>query len=116
MPEPAARAGVITSRAYRCLASSIVASWRSCLEPKWANSPLLLMASSVASRPMLRPFRPSTEARSAAVRRIVVLVLARWLVARGRIVVLYSTNDRASFSCVVGITHAVREALGYAVR
>ena len=49
-------------------AASIVASWSSSLEPKWANSPLLLMSSSVASRPIVSPPRPSTEARSTAVR------------------------------------------------
>src|SRR5580658_4624459 len=112
MPEPAARAGAITSRVYRCLASSIVDSCRSCLEPKWANSPLLLMASSVASRPMLRPSRPSIEARSAAVCRIAVLVLAPLLVARRGISTLYSTNDRATLTRVAGIGRGPTEGAG----
>src|ERR1700722_9388934 len=90
----------------------MVASCSSSLEPKWANSPLLLIASSVASRPMLRPSRPSTEARPAAVRRIVVRVLAPWLVARGGISALYSTNDRATVNRVAGIGPALRKGRG----
>src|ERR1700722_12897266 len=112
MPEPAARAGVITSRAYRCRASSMVASCSSSLEPKWANSPLLLMASSVASRPMLRPSRPSTEARPAAARRIVVRVRAPRLLGSGGIGPLYSTNDRANFSYLVGARPTLRKERG----
>jgi hypothetical protein len=87
----------------------------------------LLMASSVASRPMLRPSRPSTDARSAAVCRIAVLVLAPLLVARGDIGTLYSTivrasldhistNDRASVDRVAVIRHGPREGAGYGVR
>src|ERR1700728_3011035 len=90
----------------------MVASCSSSLEPKWANSPLLLMASSVASRPMLRPSRPSTEATSAAVRRIVVRVLAPWLVARDGIDRLYRTNDRANVDRVAGIRLALRKGRG----
>src|ERR1700689_2372162 len=94
----------------------MVASWSSSFEPKWANSPLLLMASSVASRPMLRPSRPSIEARSAAVCRIALLVLAPLLVARRDMATLYSTNDRASVNRVAGIRHGPTEGAGYAVR
>src|ERR1700733_11748343 len=101
----------------------MVASWSSSLEPKWANSPLLLMASSVASRPMVRPSRPSTEARSAAVCRIAVLVRVPLVVARRGMGPLYGTivraslglvgtNDRASTGCVAVIRHGLTDRGG----
>src|ERR1700728_998000 len=105
----------------------MVASWSSSLEPKWAKRPLLLMASSVASRPLVRPSRPSTEARSAAVCRIVVLVLVPLVVARRGMGSLYGTivrasiasvgtNDRASTGCVAVVRHGPTKGAGYAVR
>src|SRR6201984_2769143 len=93
------------------------ASCRSSLEPKWANSPLLLMASSLASRPMLSPSSPSTEARSAAARTIVPRVWAPWLVGCLGMNQLYSTNDRAILprrSHMGAGSH--KEELGHAVR
>ena len=51
-------------------AASIVASCSSSLEPKWANRPLLLMPSSLASRPIVMPSIPSTGASCTAVSRI----------------------------------------------
>src|SRR6185312_10534499 len=41
-----------------------------------ANSPLLLISSSSASRPIVRPSSPSTEARSTATRRMLSRVRA----------------------------------------
>ena len=61
---------------------------------------------------MLRPSSPSTEATLAAVRRIVLRVLAPWLVARGGISTLYSTNDRANIAHVAGIGLALRKGRG----
>ena len=69
-PRGSQRDGPTTWSTKRRRAASIVASCSSSLEPKCANSPLLLMPSSVASRPIVRPSRPSTEARSAAAWRI----------------------------------------------
>ena len=54
----------------------MVASWRDSLEPKCANRPLLLIPSSFASSPMLRPSSPSTVASSAAIRKMSALVRA----------------------------------------
>ena len=50
----------------RSRAASIVASCSSSFEPKCAKRPLFDIASSSASRPMVSPSRPSTEARSTA--------------------------------------------------
>ena len=43
-------------------------------DPKWAKTPLLLIPRRVASRPIVSPPRPSTDARSAAARRIAARV------------------------------------------
>ena len=59
-------AGSMTVCTKIARAARIVASWSSSLVPKCAIRPLLLIASSVASRPMESPSRPSTEARSTA--------------------------------------------------
>src|SRR5829696_9217899 len=67
-------------RTTRCVkiapAARTVEIWSSSLEPKWANSPLLLMLSSVASRPIDRPSRPSTDATLTAAWRIARRVLS----------------------------------------
>ena len=51
-------------------AARTVAICSSSLEPKCANSPLLLMSSSVARRPMVSPSSPSTDATFTAAVRI----------------------------------------------
>src|SRR5262245_57579530 len=55
-------------------AASTVATCRSSFEPKWAKRPLLLIESSRASRPMVRPSRPSAEAMCTAVSRMALRV------------------------------------------
>ena len=67
-------AGSITAARKRSAAAATVASCSSCLEPKWAKSPLLLIRSSAARRPIVSPPRPSTEARSTARSRIAARV------------------------------------------
>ena len=52
-------------------AARIVASCSSSFDPKCANSPLLLIESSWASRPIVTPSSPSTDARSTARRSTV---------------------------------------------
>ena len=49
-------------------AARMVASWSSSLDPKCAIRPLLLISSSLASRPIESPSRPSTDATSTALR------------------------------------------------
>jgi hypothetical protein len=70
-PPPGGAAGAPTTcSANRALAVSIVASWSSCFEPKCAKSPLLLIPTASASRPIESPAMPSTVASCAASRRI----------------------------------------------
>ncbi len=69
-PGRGGRRGPTTSSANTVLAASIVASWSSSLEPKWAKSPLLLIPTASASRPIESPSRPSIVASWAASRRI----------------------------------------------
>ena len=63
-------------RRTRAAAASIVANCSSSLEPKWANSPLLLMPTCSARRPIERPSRPSTVASCAAASRIAARLLS----------------------------------------
>src|SRR4051812_2374217 len=65
MPAASAPAGSMTSSSKIALAASIVASCSSSLEPKCANSPLLLIPTAAARRPSDRPPSPSTVARRA---------------------------------------------------
>src|SRR4051794_8657493 len=60
----------MTSRSKIVLAASIVASCSSSLEPKCANSPLLLIPTAPARRASDSPSSPSTVASRAASRRI----------------------------------------------
>src|SRR6185437_527002 len=66
----AAAAGATTSSSKSARAVSIVASWSSSFDPKWAKSPLLLMPTASASRAIESPSSPSTVASLAASRRI----------------------------------------------
>ena len=69
-PVGARRAGSTTCSAKIVFAVSMVASCSSSLEPKCANSPLLLIPTASANRAMERPVRPSTVASLAASSRI----------------------------------------------
>src|SRR6186713_2431693 len=60
----------MTRARKRSAAAATVASCSSCLEPKWAKRPLLLIRSSAARRPIVSPSRPSTDATSTARSRI----------------------------------------------
>ena len=57
-------------------AAESAASCSSSLVPKWPRTPALLMSRSVARRPIVRPSRPSSEARSTARARIASWVRA----------------------------------------
>src|SRR6185503_4750200 len=67
-------AGLMTSRMKIARAASTVATCRSSFEPKCAKRPLLLIDSSSASRPIVRPSSPSAEAMWTAVSRIALRV------------------------------------------
>ena len=70
IPVGAVSAGSSTSSLKIALAVSIVASCSSSLEPKCAKSPLLLIPTASARRPIESPLSPSTVASCAASRRI----------------------------------------------
>ena len=57
-------------------AARTVAICSSSFEPKWANSPLLLISRWVARRPIVSPSSPSTEAMLTAAVRIARRVLS----------------------------------------
>src|SRR5438067_1043209 len=65
-PGAADAAGAQTASVNRATAAASTARWSACLSPKRPIRPLLLMSSSPASRPMVMPSRPSTEAMSTA--------------------------------------------------
>jgi hypothetical protein len=81
-PAGAASAGRMTSSSNIRAASATVASWSSCLEPKYEDRSLLLMPSTAARWPRDRPSSPLTVASVAATRKIVSRV--RSPSARGR--------------------------------
>src|SRR4029077_13941499 len=75
-PSAAAREGSITIRRKRAAGGATVPNCGSCLEPKWAKRPLLLIPRSLARRPIVSPSNPSTDARSTARSRIAARVRA----------------------------------------
>ena len=76
-------AGSITSSWNSPCAVSIVASCSSSFEPKWAKSPLLLIPTASARRPIESPLIPSTVASCAASCRIALRLARRRFVACG---------------------------------
>src|SRR5437588_2132827 len=65
-PGAATQPGSYTVWRKMSAACSSVASWSSSLEPKRPTSPLLLMPSCSASRPIVRPSNPTTDATCTA--------------------------------------------------
>lgn len=66
IPFASAKAGRTTLSLNISPAISTVASCRSCLDPKCAKRPSLLIFNSLASRPIVSPSRPSKEVRFCA--------------------------------------------------
>ena len=76
----------------------MVASCRSCLEPKCAWRPLLLIPIAVASPPIESPSSPSTVASRAASARIAVLVRWPFVFSSVTAYTLLSIKERSCYS------------------